>query len=91
MSEQPERTICQSCGMPLEGPDDYGTAANGAKITDYCRYCFQNGAFTEPDITLRDMIAKCAGIITQQGIMTEPKAQAFMGEIIPKLKRWQRE
>ena len=42
--------VCQSCGMPLEKPDDFGTEANGFRINDYCHYCFQNGTFTEPNI-----------------------------------------
>ncbi|OGP92513.1 MAG: hypothetical protein A2Z19_00325 [Deltaproteobacteria bacterium RBG_16_54_18] len=88
MGQQSKETICQSCGMPLEEADDFGTAANGSKITDYCHFCFRNGAFTEPDITMQGMIAKCVGIMTQQGIMPEPQAQAFMSEVIPKLKRW---
>jgi hypothetical protein len=88
MSEQSQGTICQSCGMPLEKPDDFGTAANGSKIGDYCHYCFRNGAFTEPDMTMQGMIAKGVGIMTQQGIMPEDRAQALMSEVIPKLKRW---
>jgi hypothetical protein len=75
--------------MPLEQEDDFGTAANGSKITDYCYYCFQNGAFTEPDIGMRGMIDKCVGIMTQHDIMPAAQARAFMGDVIPKLKRWQ--
>jgi hypothetical protein len=89
VSQQPQGSFCQSCGMPLEQPDDFGTAANGSKITDYCHYCFRNGAFTEPDIGMQGMIHKCAGIMAQQGIMPESQAQALMSDVIPKLKRWQ--
>jgi len=81
--------FCQSCGMPLEKPEDFGTAASGFKINDYCRYCFQDGAFTEPDISMKSMIDKCVGIMAEQGIMPEPRARALMTEMIPKLKRWQ--
>ena len=89
VSHQPQGLVCQSCGMPLEQPDDFGTAANGSKIGDYCRYCFQNGAFTEPDIGMQGMINKCVGIMTQEGIMPEAQAKALMSDVIPKLKRWQ--
>ena len=89
MSEQPKGAICQSCGMPLTKPDDFGTAANGSKISDYCHYCFRNGAFTEPEMTMQGMIAKCVGIMQQQGMMPDAQAQALMSEVIPKLKRWQ--
>lgn len=76
--------------MPLEKPDDFGTGADGFRINDYCRYCFQNGAFTEPTIPMQAMIDKCAGIMTRQGIMPEATAKALMFEVIPKLKRWQK-
>jgi hypothetical protein len=75
--------------MPLEKPADFGTAADGSTIADYCRYCFRNGAFTEPDMSMHGMMAKGVGIMIQRGIMSEAQAQALMCEVIPKLKRWQ--
>jgi hypothetical protein len=90
LNQQPKGPFCQSCGMPLEKPDDFGTEANGFRINDYCHYCFHNGAFTEPNITMQAMIDKCVGIMAQQGIMPEAQAKALMLEVIPKLKRWQR-
>jgi hypothetical protein len=74
--------------MPLEKPEDFGTAANGFRINDFCRYCFHDGAFTEPDISMKSMIDKCVGIMINQGIMPESQARALMTEVIPKLKRW---
>jgi hypothetical protein len=89
LSQQPKGPLCQSCGMPLEKPEDFGSAANGSKISDYCHYCFQNGTFTEPTIGMQGMIDKCVAIMTQRGIMPEAQAKALMGDVIPKLKRWQ--
>ena len=85
----PKGPFCQSCGMPLEKAEDFSTNADGYRNNDYCHYCFQNGAFTEPDISMQGMIGKCVGIMTQQGIMPETQAKAMMTEVIPKLKRWQ--
>ncbi len=90
LSQQPKGPFCQSCGMPIEKPDDFGTGAGGFRINDYCHYCFQNGEFTEPNISMQAMIDKCVGIIAQQGIMPEAQATALMAEVIPKLKRWQK-
>jgi hypothetical protein len=90
-NEQSKKPLCQSCGMPLNKPDDFGTDINQSKITDYCHFCFQNGNFTEPEITMQGMIDKCIGIMTQQGIMPEEQARLMMAEVIPKLKRWQTE
>ena len=52
-----ERKFCQCCAMPLDKPEDKGTEAGGALSEDYCRYCYQNGAFTAPDATMDDIIA----------------------------------
>lgn len=81
--------FCQSCAMPMAKPADFGTSADGTRVSDYCCYCFQNGQFTEPEITMQQMIDKCVTIMGQQGIMPEPQARAMMTEAIPKLKRWQ--
>lgn len=50
-----EMTFCQSCGMPLEADEHFGTNKDGSKNTDYCAYCFKDGAFTA-DITMDEMI-----------------------------------
>ncbi len=50
-----EFPICQSCGMPLETPEQMGTESDGSITRKYCAYCYQNGAFTN-DITLDEMI-----------------------------------
>ena len=89
LSQQPNGPFCQSCGMPLEKPEDFGNRADGFRINDYCHYCFQNGTFTEPNISMQAMIEKCVDIMTHQGIMPEAQAKELMTEVIPKLKRWQ--
>lgn len=67
--------FCQSCGMPLQNVEDFGTASDGLMAEDYCRFCFQSGLFTEPDLTMKGMIDRSVD---------------FMGrrELIPNLKRW---
>jgi len=88
-SQEAKGPFCQSCGMPLEKPDVFGTAGDGFRINDYCHFCFQNGAFTDPNISMQGMIDKCVDIMAQRGIMPEAQAKALMTEIIPRLKRWQ--
>jgi hypothetical protein len=41
LSQQSEGPFCQSCGMPLEKPEDFGTGANGFRINDYCIFVFK--------------------------------------------------
>ena len=49
--------FCNSCGRPIVKAD-YGTNADGSLNDEYCKDCFQNGEFTEPDITLEEMITR---------------------------------
>ncbi len=38
MNMQPQRQFCQSCAMPMQNPDDFGTNADGSKNNEYCSY-----------------------------------------------------
>lgn len=74
--------------MPMEKPEMFGTNADGSKSEEYCAYCFQGGAFTEPDISMQEMIDKCVTIMNQLKIMPEDQARDLMKKAIPSLKRW---
>lgn len=84
---QPKGPFCQSCGMPMEKPDDFGMNADGFRNNDYCRYCFKDGSFTEPHITREQMIEKIAGMAPMMR-MTEAQAREMAKGFIPRLKRW---
>ena len=86
---QPEGPLCQSCGMPIRKAEDYGTDTNGLKVNDYCRYCFQKGQFTEPSITMQQMIDRVARVMVDKMKMPESEAKGMAEKLIPKLKRWQ--
>jgi hypothetical protein len=79
--------VCQSCGMPMKIESDFGTNADKTKNEEYCTYCYQNGAFTNPDITMEEMIQGCIGIMVKYG-MPEEQAKQQMTTLIPTLKRW---
>ncbi|WP_129045576.1 zinc ribbon domain-containing protein [Companilactobacillus metriopterae] len=49
--------FCQSCGMPLNS-ENLGTESDGSKSSKYCNYCYENGKFIEPDITIEEMISR---------------------------------
>lgn len=78
---------CQSCGMPMKkDPAGGGTNADGAKNTMYCSYCYQNGAFKNPDWTAEQMQAFCKEKLKEMGF---PGFLAgWMTKGIPNLKRW---
>ena len=85
----PEATdFCQSCAMPMSDPGMYGTNADGGKSSDYCQYCYQNGAFTA-DVDLDGMIEICVPhMVSGNPGMTEDKAREMMRQYLPGLKRW---
>ncbi len=66
----------------------YGKEKDGTANSDYCVYCYKDGAFTEPDLTLEGMVEK--SIMYMTGHMKFPLAQAekLSNDVIPKLKRW---
>jgi hypothetical protein len=43
--------------MPIDQPELMGTEKDGSKSTIYCKFCYRNGEFTDPDITLEAMKA----------------------------------
>lgn len=88
MDMQEKGPFCQSCGMPMHKPEDFGTEADGTRNNDYCSYCFQNGAFTAPEMNVEQMIEFCTNVMDEQKIMPREEASAMLKEMLPKLKRW---
>jgi hypothetical protein len=86
-SQDTQPGICQSCGMPMKIESDYGTNVNQRKNKEYCTHCFQNGQFTKPDITMKEMIQGCVAIMVKYGV-PEGQATKQMEVLIPTLKRW---
>jgi hypothetical protein len=82
------KKFCQSCSMPLESAEQFGTNANGSKNEEYCLYCYKDGKFINPEITMEEMIDKCAGILAGIKNISIEEAKFFMEGVIPNLKRW---
>ena len=80
--------FCQSCGKPLARHYDFGTAADGIRINDYCNYCYEAGQFTAPEITVEQMIEQAVDFLSRQTLMSKTAAQAWASKKIPELKRW---
>jgi hypothetical protein len=80
---------CQSCGMPLSKDEKGGgTEKDGSKSVLYCSHCYQNGAFTSPDITVDQMVDLVKGKMKEMHI--PGFLSYFMTRNIPNLKRWAR-
>ncbi len=84
----PMGPFCQSCGMPLSTPEDFGTTAEGYRQNDYCHFCFTDGAFLQPDATLEGMIEQVIPHAVQATSMGEAEVRKMAEENLPRLKRW---
>lgn len=84
-----EDKYCQCCGMPMGDTNElYGTEQDGSKSKDYCKYCYENGAFTS-DCTMEEMIAFCVPIMVKENpAMSEDTTREMMRQYFPTLKRW---
>jgi hypothetical protein len=82
--------ICQSCGMPMQNPEDFGTNADGSKNNDYCRYCRQNGEFTAK-MDLDEFTEMQVKIAVEKMGMLEDEARAVAESTLPDLLRWKKQ
>ena len=80
------KTFCQSCSMPLDKPELLGTEKDGSKSHEYCTYCYQNGAFINPNMTLPEMKTLVKEQMKKMKIDTGIIDMAVNS--LPNLKRW---
>lgn len=78
---------CQSCGMPMKRDEQGGgTNADGSRSLMYCSHCFQQGNFTQPELTIEGMKARVKDKLKEFGF------PGFLAGIftrnIPSLLRW---
>ncbi len=76
--------------MPLQKDEDFGTNEDGSKNEEYCHFCFNDGEFTDPGITMEEKIEKIVKIAVSRTNMSEAEAREMASNIIPELKRWQK-
>lgn len=79
---------CQSCGMPL-GIGFYATNSDGTASNEYCKMCFENGQFREPNLTLEEMKGRSVANMIDDLRMERSEAETLANTVIPTLKRWQ--
>jgi hypothetical protein len=72
--------------MPIDNVADRGTEKDGSKSSEYCKYCYQNGAFINPNMSFEEMKSL---VITQMEKMNLP-ADIIQNSVrsLPNLKRW---
>jgi hypothetical protein len=81
-------SACQSCAMPFRNdPKGGGSNGDGSLSHTYCSYCYEQGAFTQPDFTAAQMQQFVKGKLKEMGWFHGLMAGFFV-KGIPKLARW---
>jgi len=86
----PEITNCQSCGMPFDEShcEFIAKEANGSDSI-YCTYCYNDGAFLDPNATVEDVIEMGVPYLAHK--VGEQAARAQLLQFVPTLARWNKE
>ncbi|HLB71815.1 MAG TPA: zinc ribbon domain-containing protein [Candidatus Methanoperedens sp.] len=85
---QPQEPFCQSCGMPLDKQENFGSNSDGSQSKEFCRFCFQKGKFTYPDMTLEHMIDIVASLMVTKSDLSVEEAKKKAKSFVPELRRW---
>jgi len=72
--------------MPLDDPELLGTEKDGSKSCEYCKYCYENGAFTHPGITVEKMASRIISVL-EHDKAPEDIIEAAVSRLRT-LKRW---
>ena len=79
--------VCQSGSMSLGSPEDFGTEADGSQSEEYCRWCYEEGAFGS-DLTMAQMIEVSATVMSDATGEPEQQVRETLAGALPGLKRW---
>ena len=82
------KLICQSCSMLMDEPNDFGTDSQGLRVDDYCHFCFQNGEFTQTNMSMEEMICNRVSIMMDNVVISKSLAERIAKSLISPLKRW---
>jgi hypothetical protein len=72
--------------MPMVWQTDFGTNSDGSRNYEFCRFCFQDGKYLDPELTVDRMIGMSTEAMQRMKLSEELIEQAKM--VIPTLKRW---
>lgn len=80
------KPLCQSCGIPLDNDAIKGTEKNGLKNQEYCKFCYDQGGFINPNLTLDEMKERVENQMKKLKLSDEAIQEAM--SILPPLNRW---
>jgi uncharacterized membrane protein len=80
------QTICQSCAMPMTDNKLRGTEKDGSLNKEFCAYCYANGQFTVPNMTIDEMKVMLTKIMKEQNMHDDVIKMTLQS--LPQLNRW---
>lgn len=72
--------------MPLDHDELLGTEKDGSKNHEYCKYCYKDGAFVNPGLSLQEM--KEFMLSKMDSMKLPPDITEAAIARLPHLKRW---
>lgn len=82
------KPLCQSCGIPLDNDAIKGTEKNGLKNQEYCKFCYDQGGFINPNLTIDEMKERVENQMKKLKLSDEAIQEAI--SVLPPLNRWKR-
>jgi hypothetical protein len=82
------KMLCQSCTMPIDNVTDRGTEKDGSYNNEYCKYCYGDGAFLNPELTLDQMKSRITKQMKKRNLPYEILQQSLT--MVSNLKRWEK-
>jgi len=79
---------CQSCYMPMDETEKFGTEADGSKSEDYCVHCYQNGEFPDGFQSFEQAVEENIRWWKNSEDESDDIARERIMEVFPNLKRW---
>ena len=79
--------VCQCCTYPLKDLDEISTNKDGTWNTDYCIYCYKDGEWVDPNLTVQGVIDYTIPYMTTPTVSAD-EARKRLEKWVPTLKRW---
>ncbi|MAE87215.1 MAG: hypothetical protein CMB80_31065 [Flammeovirgaceae bacterium] len=81
---QKRKVFCESCGKRFSAMCTHGTNSDGSKNDFFCKNCFDNGEFVNPNLTESDVVQEVKKQISKRRFLT----RFFTVARIKNLERW---
>jgi len=82
---------CQSCYMPIKKDHNKGTEADKSLSPMYCYHCYENGKFTDPNLTLNEMQTQTLKLMQEKMPISSKLFGKTYTKKLAKLARWNKQ